>query len=220
MCLRKTSLPSGHLVTLTTGLALLSIVATVRSQCNMDLCSGQYADLVAKQASLVRQVNVRSRERKTQSQQVADHSGQYCGHFVAYNQCLTSITKPCRGHLQYHSLLTLLQRWIKQYNCHQFGPSARTVGPDLVPSSPSPRRTSQVSRDRKRDSRRRGRQERRRSGQERRDRTQFVPDKLDTVKSPNVQKVQNVQTQTSAGHCFELSLFVVIVTSCVSLLWR
>ncbi len=70
--------------------------------CSVDLCSREYSSVL--------QISQSSPKAKSQ---------QYCNLLNAYQHCLRSISRSCRGNLEFHTLQTLLKNWKQEYNCSQ-----------------------------------------------------------------------------------------------------
>ncbi|CAG2163034.1 unnamed protein product [Oppiella nova] len=77
------------------------LAATYRC-CNVEMCSREYSSVV---------------EMSSQQQWSAVSEQQYCALVNAYQHCLRSIGKSCRGNLEFHTLQTLLKNWKHERNC-------------------------------------------------------------------------------------------------------
>jgi hypothetical protein len=84
----------------------LTVLSLDVSACNVDMCSREYSSVLS----------------LSQQQWTADtpESGQqYCSLLNAYQHCLRSISRSCRGNLEFHTLQTLLKNYKTQHNCSQ-----------------------------------------------------------------------------------------------------
>lgn len=91
-------------------LFFLSCLATQSESCQVHLCSNEYSSLVAGHRELqklqMRDIKPRTSDRL-----------EYCNLLHAYNHCVKSLSKSCRGKLDYHAVLALVRRWIEDNNC-------------------------------------------------------------------------------------------------------
>lgn len=53
----------------------------------------------------------------------------FCVILRQYSDCLRSTARSCRGHLAYHSTITLVQNWNGDFNCSYVGGSSSVVPP-------------------------------------------------------------------------------------------
>ena len=51
-------------------------------------------------------------------------SGAFCVILRQYSDCLRSTARSCRGHLAYHTTITLVQNWNVEFNCSYVATSA------------------------------------------------------------------------------------------------
>lgn len=87
-------------------LALLS-GGVVGSGCRVEQCTRQF------QASAMANGGVRR-----------GPSGAFCVILRQYSDCLRSTARSCRGHLAYHTTITLVQNWNVEFNCSYVTTSA------------------------------------------------------------------------------------------------
>ena len=61
---------------------------------------------------------------------------EYCSQLFQYNQCMRSLSKECRGHIDYHSVLTIVRKWMQQERCngshHKTRQGVRTGNEDFL----------------------------------------------------------------------------------------
>ena len=86
---------------------LLCLLWPVVSPCNVDICSREYGSVLTVP------------QQQWSSESSSDSTQQYCSILNAYQQCLRSINKSCRGNLEFHTLVTLLKNWKNEKNCSQ-----------------------------------------------------------------------------------------------------
>lgn len=88
---------------------LISLLPITKS-CQVHLCSSEYSSLVSGHRELqklqMRDIKPRISERL-----------EYCNLLHAYNHCLKSLTRACRGKLDYHAVLALVRKWIDENQC-------------------------------------------------------------------------------------------------------
>ncbi|XP_054166369.1 uncharacterized protein LOC128963867 [Oppia nitens] len=85
-------------------LQCLAVVITATMACNVDMCSREYSSVLQTSQSVA-------------STATRDQQQQYCGLLDAYQHCLKSIGRSCRGNLEFHTLQTLLKTWKHERNC-------------------------------------------------------------------------------------------------------
>lgn len=82
----------------------------ITQSCQVQLCSSEYSSLVAGHRELqklqMRDIKPRTSDRL-----------EYCNLLQAYNHCLKSLTRSCRGKLDSHAVLALVRRWIDENQC-------------------------------------------------------------------------------------------------------
>jgi hypothetical protein len=76
--------------------------------CSVHLCSNEYGGNVVGQQQALRMASVRTKSVR----QLRRDRDQYCSLMKAYATCMQSMTKTCRGNLEYHTVSTLLKNWI------------------------------------------------------------------------------------------------------------
>ena len=91
------------------------------SGCKVDHCTRQF-----QQAAL-----------SSNGRRAGPSSPTFCVFLREYSDCLRSTARSCRGHLAYHSTITLVQNWNGDANCTFHAPAAAAAAP--TPASPGDR---------------------------------------------------------------------------------
>ncbi|KAI1292233.1 Repulsive guidance molecule B [Halotydeus destructor] len=105
---------------------ILFTLISSSTPCGVELCSREYAELVANQAILKQEHNRRHKNSPSHAVQVRSNA-EYCGLLHAYHHCMRTLSKPCRGNLEYHSVQTLVRTWLEQNNCSA-APKTKHIG--------------------------------------------------------------------------------------------
>ena len=80
--------------------------------CEVHLCSHEYtAGLDSNQKRRSAKLAGHKKGLDEEDQQV------YCSLLNAYNQCMKTQSKSCRGNLEYHTVITLVRQWMAANNC-------------------------------------------------------------------------------------------------------
>ena len=53
----------------------------------------------------------------SQNGQVSKEQSEYCNLLNAYNQCMKTQSKSCRGNMNYHAIVAMVRKWLKEGNC-------------------------------------------------------------------------------------------------------
>ncbi|CAG2107711.1 unnamed protein product [Medioppia subpectinata] len=93
--------------------------------CSVDMCSREYSSVL--------QMSQQWSAGGGESSPDADH--QYCALVNAYQHCLKSIGRSCRGNLEFHTLQTLLKTWKHERNCSHTSTMSATYRPHSVASA-------------------------------------------------------------------------------------
>lgn len=80
--------------------------------CQVHLCSNEYSSLVNGHREL-QKLQMRDIKPRASERLILD----YCNLLQTYNHCLKSLTRSCRGKLDYHAVLALVRRWIDENQC-------------------------------------------------------------------------------------------------------
>lgn len=84
---------------------ILIFEVSVVMSCSVNMCSQEYGSVL------------QDLRQSLQTQQSSAKSQQYCQLLNAYQHCLRSIGRSCRGNLEFHTLQTLLKSWKHDNNC-------------------------------------------------------------------------------------------------------
>ena len=106
--------------------------------CEYHICSSEYAELVSSQQLLNGQreslLDARDQNHDVHDQNHEGHSPstdvhksdptvptkeqvEYCNLLNAYNQCMKTQSKSCRGNMNYHAITAMVRKWLKDQNC-------------------------------------------------------------------------------------------------------
>ena len=93
---------NNNLLKLLLSLIIFLLVISSVISCRIDICSREY-ESVHEFSQIKRPTN--------------KPDPRHCQMINAYSQCIRSIAKSCRGHLQFQAIQTLLRNWKIQFNC-------------------------------------------------------------------------------------------------------
>lgn len=89
---------------------IISFCFPLTQCCQVHLCSNEYSSLFAGHQKL------QKLEMRDIKPRLSDRL-EYCNLLEAYNQCLKSLSRSCRGKLDYHAVLVLVRKWIDENQC-------------------------------------------------------------------------------------------------------
>ena len=84
----------------------LTVLSLSVNSCSVDMCSREYSSVLSM-----------SGQQWTSEMSSSESGQQYCSLLNAYLHCLRSISRSCRGNLEFHTLQTLLKNYKAQHNC-------------------------------------------------------------------------------------------------------
>ncbi|RWS29840.1 Repulsive guidance molecule A-like protein [Leptotrombidium deliense] len=96
---------------------MIASVVSLITGCEVERCSQEYAQSIEVRRQCQQSLRKHNKLQKGSKEVQEEGSKEYCDLLKAYNHCMRVLSKSCRGNIEYHTLLTLVKRWIADNNC-------------------------------------------------------------------------------------------------------